>query len=250
MILRRITEQVRDQNWFAVALDFVIVVMGILIAFQITNWNEARQDNLLYQQARQRVIEEAQTNLALARDFTAQARAYRSTARDIIEDLEKCSADAGAEDRLVRALQSMKFYLGVDVLDDATNLILNSDAFLDNVSPDDRAALAAYARKLARVANNVNVDYTFQLNSIGLRDIPVLTRTSRVNWGDGMAGFELNVSYMKACANPDLGAYMFDRYQHANYELLQAERLTEASREVLIGLGERPPETSEIEMIP
>lgn len=32
----------REQNWFAVFLDFFIVVAGILIAFQITNWNEER----------------------------------------------------------------------------------------------------------------------------------------------------------------------------------------------------------------
>ena len=44
MILRRITKHVKDQNWFAVGLDFLIVIMGILIAFQITNWNETRQD--------------------------------------------------------------------------------------------------------------------------------------------------------------------------------------------------------------
>ena len=44
MLLRRITKHVKDQNWFAVALDFVIVVVGILIAFQITNWSEARRD--------------------------------------------------------------------------------------------------------------------------------------------------------------------------------------------------------------
>ena len=44
MLLRRITKHVKDQNWFAVGLDFVIVVVGILIAFQITNWSEARQD--------------------------------------------------------------------------------------------------------------------------------------------------------------------------------------------------------------
>lgn len=44
MILRRITKHVKDQNWFAVALDFLIVVVGILIAFQITNWSEARGD--------------------------------------------------------------------------------------------------------------------------------------------------------------------------------------------------------------
>ena len=42
MLLRRITEHVKAQNWTAVALDFVIVVVGILIAFQITNWNDGR----------------------------------------------------------------------------------------------------------------------------------------------------------------------------------------------------------------
>lgn len=45
MFLRRITRHVKDQNWFAVALDFIIVVVGILIAFQITSWNETRQSH-------------------------------------------------------------------------------------------------------------------------------------------------------------------------------------------------------------
>ncbi|MBI1393564.1 MAG: hypothetical protein GC152_12550 [Alphaproteobacteria bacterium] len=44
MLLRRVMEHVRTQNWTAVALDFVIVVAGILIAFQITEWNGARQN--------------------------------------------------------------------------------------------------------------------------------------------------------------------------------------------------------------
>jgi hypothetical protein len=39
MILRRLTQHIKDQNWFAVLLDFFIVVVGILIAFQITNWS-------------------------------------------------------------------------------------------------------------------------------------------------------------------------------------------------------------------
>jgi len=42
MRLRSLTKHIREQNWFAVALDFFIVVAGILIAFQITNWNDAR----------------------------------------------------------------------------------------------------------------------------------------------------------------------------------------------------------------
>lgn len=42
MRLRSLSKHIREQNWFAVALDFFIVVVGILLAFQITNWSEAR----------------------------------------------------------------------------------------------------------------------------------------------------------------------------------------------------------------
>ena len=39
MILRRVIEHVKAQNWFAVALDFVIVVLGVFIGIQVSNWN-------------------------------------------------------------------------------------------------------------------------------------------------------------------------------------------------------------------
>ncbi len=42
MILRRITEHVRNQNWTAIALDFLIVVVGVFIGIQVSNWNDAR----------------------------------------------------------------------------------------------------------------------------------------------------------------------------------------------------------------
>lgn len=44
MILRRLTKHVKDQNWTAVALDFVIVVVGVFIGIQVSNWNAARAD--------------------------------------------------------------------------------------------------------------------------------------------------------------------------------------------------------------
>ncbi|MFP4335133.1 MAG: hypothetical protein ACLFQC_06610 [Wenzhouxiangella sp.] len=43
MILRSVTRHVRDQNWFAVGIDFLIVVVGVFIGIQVANWNEARQ---------------------------------------------------------------------------------------------------------------------------------------------------------------------------------------------------------------
>lgn len=45
MILRRVIEHVKAQNWTAVALDFVIVVFGVFIGIQVSNWNEAAAEN-------------------------------------------------------------------------------------------------------------------------------------------------------------------------------------------------------------
>jgi uncharacterized protein DUF6090 len=79
MILRRMTKHVRDQNWFAVALDFVIVVAGILIAFQITNWNEARGER----------HREAQILREIATDLQADLETY---SRTLNYSLDKISA--------------------------------------------------------------------------------------------------------------------------------------------------------------
>lgn len=43
MLLRRITQHMKNQNWFAVFLDFLIVVVGVFIGIQVANWNAERQ---------------------------------------------------------------------------------------------------------------------------------------------------------------------------------------------------------------
>jgi hypothetical protein len=42
MILRRVIEHVRHQEWTAIFIDLVIVVVGVFIGIQVANWNEDR----------------------------------------------------------------------------------------------------------------------------------------------------------------------------------------------------------------
>jgi hypothetical protein len=42
MILRSISQHVRDQNWFAVGIDFVIVVFGVYVGLQVQEWSDQR----------------------------------------------------------------------------------------------------------------------------------------------------------------------------------------------------------------
>jgi len=42
MLLRRVIEHVKAQQWTAVAIDFVIVVVGVFVGLQVQEWNSAR----------------------------------------------------------------------------------------------------------------------------------------------------------------------------------------------------------------
>ncbi|MEO8010880.1 MAG: hypothetical protein ABI650_04475, partial [Dokdonella sp.] len=46
MILRRVIEHVKTQNWFAVGIDFAIVVVGVYMGIEVANWNDARRDRV------------------------------------------------------------------------------------------------------------------------------------------------------------------------------------------------------------
>jgi hypothetical protein len=45
MLLRRVMEHVRNQEWSAIVIDFVIVVVGVFIGIQVSNWNSERATN-------------------------------------------------------------------------------------------------------------------------------------------------------------------------------------------------------------
>jgi len=80
MILRSVTKHVRNQNWFAVGLDFLIVVVGVFIGIQVANWNAARQDLAL-----ERVLmERLQRDFSQLLDLDYERYARTTTAPEVL----------------------------------------------------------------------------------------------------------------------------------------------------------------------
>ncbi len=198
MILRRITQHVKDQNWFAVGLDFFIVVAGILIAFQITNWNDVR-------------LERAKQDVYLERlhsDFggiRARLDMHLEQYQDAIEgadyvlslinadnaDITKINVD---DDRLLKsvdALNSARIPPGAP----ATYNEMVSEGQLSGVRPTQlRDKLAEYDRLLGIVQeiSRIVVNRSFLQQPILYRHVEML---SIMDAGDlSGIGFEL-ISY-------------------------------------------------------
>ena len=63
MILRRIASALKRQDWATVLIEFILVILGVLIALQVNNWNEARIDKRVEQEAALRLHAELLANI-------------------------------------------------------------------------------------------------------------------------------------------------------------------------------------------
>ncbi len=45
MILRRLSQSLKEQNWTAIWIEFILLVSGVFLAIQVANWNESRKES-------------------------------------------------------------------------------------------------------------------------------------------------------------------------------------------------------------
>lgn len=77
IILRRVREHVSHHNWFAVGVDFAIVVIGVFVGIQASNWNQARLDRQQAREYRAMLVDDLeanQHNLTLRKRYYAWVR--------------------------------------------------------------------------------------------------------------------------------------------------------------------------------
>jgi len=75
MLLRKFIKHVKTENWFAVFLDFLVVVIGIFVALQVASWSNEKEEKESTKQALKSAISETKFNI--------------KTSKLMIEDLQK-----------------------------------------------------------------------------------------------------------------------------------------------------------------
>lgn len=77
MIYKRFAANLRAQNWFAIAIEFAIVVAGVFVGTQVSNWNAER----LEKRETQRMLVQLGPNLETLTDYYSTARNYYAVTR-------------------------------------------------------------------------------------------------------------------------------------------------------------------------
>lgn len=91
MLLRSAIQHVKSQNWFAVGIDFVIVVIGVYIGIQVSNWNDEIRVQSLEASYLTRVADELKSNIEMFDSQAQFSRESRSVLGDFIASIDSQS---------------------------------------------------------------------------------------------------------------------------------------------------------------
>lgn len=164
MILESLANSIRQQNWFTVVLEILIVVAGIFIGLQVDDWNNLRQDRRDEQQYLNRLHDEILYAEKLSARLLIRRIGRQAEAFDIIKtvfvDLDRPSL---TESECI-AIGSMHFF-NIAVTGLSASDELTASGRMDILSDNElRAALGALKQTqdatntYIRIQNDVATD--------------------------------------------------------------------------------------------
>ncbi|MEO8811105.1 MAG: hypothetical protein ABI386_12755 [Rhodanobacter sp.] len=224
MIFRRFAGNLRKQDWTAVVVELVVVVVGVFIGLQASNWNEVRADHAEYAAALQRLGAEIDTNLASLDAFDVDIKSSLATGSRGLTALQTC-VDSDENRRIVDAgLEEIRGTSGLHPRRNALDEITSNPRLLAQQSPRERqrfSELLYYFDVLQQTADSAER----RPEESGMENNPLLRIGAPYRYSSNYYGFdwvttrrklELGVPMADACHDNHLLKSFF------NWERIQA----------------------------
>ncbi|OJF68538.1 hypothetical protein BK026_06910 [Alteromonas sp. V450] len=87
MRIRQLATHLKQQNWIAVVLDFLIVVSGIFVGLLASEWNQSRLDEQQQVKLVQRLYDEINTSIESSDDLLAKVTASAKSGKECLDKI-------------------------------------------------------------------------------------------------------------------------------------------------------------------
>jgi hypothetical protein len=248
MLLRRFSEHVKGQNWFAVALDFLIVVFGVFIGFQLNTWNDNRKLDEAYAQARARLVAESEANITAIEALIRQNETTLPVVRGAIAAFESCDPGEESEAAFLKGLNQIRGTQSLKLRDSALTALTHNEGLLSRQTEDERDRLGEFERALMRTQENLDFLEHLPFDS-PVEDHPAITlaalkeaRLSERSWDViSYRPLTLAVPFAQACREPALAKKFYEWERIASFQMLRARQFQATLETNLDALGAQPP---------
>ena len=170
MIPRRLYEHVRTHNWFAVAVDFIIVVVGVFVGMQVSNWNADRLERRSARNYIERIREDI-SNSELT--LKGEVAFYRKVEWHAIAALESFDKSKGELDETFFINAWRAAYRTARAIDRSTYDEMLSTGRMNSIpNTEIRRRLANYYRNVATIEENLRETSPYRNNLVRLMPLP------------------------------------------------------------------------------
>ncbi len=159
MLLRRITQHVKDQNWFAVFVDFLIVVVGVFIGIQVANWNEQINNKKALNQNLERLQLEVQANITIIDSITTKITDGKKTKFDAISILQSCEDSSTNRATIVAAINLLSRDPVPTFLNASLKEITSQERSLNLLTPEFRKQLSYYQYGIKEQEEQITLNF-------------------------------------------------------------------------------------------
>ncbi len=168
MLLRRVIEHVKAQNWTAVGIDFAIVVIGVFIGIQVANWNDDRREEATRQQVHQRLLQDFALIEARSDNAVDYVEQLMTSLVVLQQAIERGNAETAEHEQIKFALERGYSYPTISQRS-GTYIELLSSGRLDLIANDEiRAALSEYDRQVQQSRFNESQINEFMSDNVSL----------------------------------------------------------------------------------
>ncbi len=139
MILRRLSQSLKEQNWIAIGIEFVLLVVGVFLGIQVANWNVERETNKKGVEATEKLIADLRAESWRYQFLMEYHRDVRDAAEKTVNALSG-KTPLSNEEFLVNAYRASQYKQGAarrstyDELVSTGNIGLIKDQKLRNIS--------------------------------------------------------------------------------------------------------------------
>ncbi|MDH3550485.1 MAG: DUF6090 family protein [Gammaproteobacteria bacterium] len=149
MIVRRLAEALRKQNWVTVVLEIMIVVIGIFLGLQANDWNQARNDRALEVRYLERLQADLQKDLGRldSSDYLAWLRMRQ--VRLLLDGIADPAVAAAHPNQFIEAVEKVSWESYRRITPTSYDELISSGRATLIRSENLRYALAEYYSKLS-----------------------------------------------------------------------------------------------------
>lgn len=117
MLLRRLSQSIKEQNWAAITIEFLLLVVGVFLGIQVANWNASRADDARARAYMVRLQSDFNTDLQTiqrSEDYWGKVRDYGKQAIRYFETGEKVDGSAWKTVRAFYQASQIQQWYAVD----------------------------------------------------------------------------------------------------------------------------------------